>query len=146
VRSIFGGSLEEARKHRRLRHRDVADVLVEIEFGCRGGPEAAAAHIGAVEIHRENFAFGQVGFKPEGDERLLDLAIQGPLIRQEQVLGQLLGEGGAALHNAAGACVFRQSPTETEQIDAPMLEESPIFGRQHRLDERIGQFIDRHLS
>ena len=37
------------------------------------------------------------------EERFLDLALDRALVRQEQVLRELLGDRGAALHDAAGA-------------------------------------------
>ena len=52
--------------------------------------ERAAAHIGAVEIELEDLVLGQARFQPDRQERFLDLALDGALVREEQVFGELL--------------------------------------------------------
>jgi hypothetical protein len=63
----------------------------------RRDAERAAAHIGAVEIELQDFVLGQVGFPARWQEGFLDLALDGALVRQEQVLGELLRQRRAAL-------------------------------------------------
>ena len=46
-----------------------------------------------VEVERENFLFAQESFQSDGDDPLLALSQQGALATQEQILGQLLGNG-----------------------------------------------------
>jgi hypothetical protein len=43
-----------------------------------------------------------------------------------------------------GARVLGHGAGEAEEIDAEMFEEAPVFRRQHRLDQMVGQFLDRH--
>ena len=144
VRGIFRRRLEQAGQHRRLGHGDVADVLVEVEFRRRRRAEGAAAHIGAVEIHREDLALGQMRLQPEREEGFLDLAVEGALVRQEEVLGELLRQGRPALDDAARAGVLGHGAGEAEEVDAPMLEEAAVLGREHRLDEDVRHLVDRH--
>ena len=70
---------------------------------------------------------------------LLDLALDRALGRQEQVLGELLGERRAALHHLVGVGVLDQRAGGAEEVDAEVLEEAPILGGERRLDEMIGQ-------
>ena len=51
---------------------------------------------------------------------------------------------GAALHHAAGLRVGHQRAERALQVDAEMLVKAPVLGRQHRLDQMIGIFVERH--
>ena len=50
----------------------------------------------------------------------------------------------ATLDHAARLGVFRQRAHEAEEIDAEMVEEAPVLGRQHRLDQVVRQLVDRN--
>ncbi len=80
----------------------------------------------------------------EGEIGLLDLALDRTLRRQEQVLGELLGQGRAALHNLVGLRVGDQGARRAEKVDAEVLEEAPVLGRQRRLDQVVGQVLERN--
>ena len=144
VRGVFGRRLEKARQHGCLGERQVLDVLAEIEVGGGRDAEGAAAHIGAVEIELEDLLLGDVHLQPERQERLLDLALDRALVGEEQVLGQLLGDGGAALDDRVGADVLLHGAKQAEEIDAEMIEEAAVLGGQHGLDDMVGHFVDRH--
>ncbi len=58
----------------------VARRLVEIELRRAVDAEGAAAHIGAVEIELEDLVLGQARFEPHGEERFVDLALDGALV------------------------------------------------------------------
>src|SRR5260370_1056932 len=77
------------------------------EIILRGGIDAerAAAHVGAVEIELEDLVFRQPGLQPDRQKCLLDLAFDGAFVAEEQVLGELLRDRGATLHDAAGSRV-----------------------------------------
>ncbi len=79
-----------------------------------------------------------------GEKRLVDLALVGAFVREEQILGKLLSDGRAALHDAARPGVGHERAEGAQKVDAEMLVETPILGRQHSLDEMIGHFIERH--
>ena len=86
----------------------------------------------------ERFISSQIG-----EEGFLDLALDGALVGQEQVLGELLRQAGAALHDRIGAHVFRHGAHEAEEVDAVMLEEAAVLGGEHRLDDVVGHLVDR---
>ena len=79
-----------------------------------------------------------------GKEGFLDLALDGALVGEEQVLGQLLGDGRAALHDGIGAHVFRHGARQAEEIDAEMVEEAAVLGGEHGLDDVVRHLVDRH--
>ena len=81
--------------------------------------------------------------EPEREIGFLDLARDRALVGEEQVLGELLGDRGAALAHAARGGVDRQRAQSADHVDAEMAEETAVLGRQHGLDEMVGQFLER---
>ena len=144
VGGVFGGRLEQPRQHGGFRQVHVARRLVEVVLRRRVDPEGAAAEIGAVEVEFEDLGLGQPHLQPQRQERLLDLALDGALVRQEQVLGELLGDRGAALHHAAGARIGEHRAQRAGEVDAEMLVEAAVLGGEHRLDQVVGKLLKRH--
>jgi len=135
--------LEQTGEHRCFSKVYVARGLVEIKLCRRIDAEGAAAEIGTVEIEFEDLVLRQPYFKPQREERFLDLALDGALVRQEQVLGQLLADGGTALHHAAGTRVREHRAEQAGKVDAEMFVEPPVFGGERRLDEMVGELVER---
>ncbi|MFK4497445.1 hypothetical protein ABIF86_001736 [Bradyrhizobium japonicum] len=140
---VFGRRLEQAGEHRGFRQRHVARGFVEVEVGCAVDAKSAAAHIGAVEIQLENLVLGQAPFQPDREEGFVDLALDGALVAQEQVLGELLGDRGAALADAAGLGVGDESARGAGDVDAEMLVEAAVFGGERRLDQHVRKVFQR---
>src|SRR5690606_4705714 len=103
----------------------------------------AAAHIGAVEIELENLVLGVVRLEPEREEGFLDLALERALGAEEQVLGELLGDRGAALQRLLALRIAHQRAQRAYDVDAEMLVEAAVLGRERRLDEIVGQLVER---
>ncbi|CEG08487.1 hypothetical protein BN961_01903 [Afipia felis] len=141
VRRVFGRRLEQAREHRGFGEVHVARRFVEVEMRGAVDAERAAAHIGAVEIEFENFVLGQARLQPDREERLVDLALDGALVRQEQVLGELLGDRGAALAYAAGLRVGEERAQRARDVDTEMIVEAAILGGECRLDQAVGKLF-----
>ncbi len=143
VRGKTRRRLEQAGEHRRLGEVHVARRFAEIVL--RGGVDAerAAAHIGAVEIELEDLVLRQVGLQPYRQVGLLHLALDGPLVAEKQVLGELLGDRGAALDHAAGPRIGGDGAQRAGDVDAEMLVEAPVLGGERRLDQVVGEFLER---
>ena len=92
---------DEAGEQRRLGKRHVARRLAEIALRRRLDPVGARAEIDPVEVKLENLVLGEFVLQPQRQHHLLELAHQVALRRQEQVLGELLRDGRAALGDAA---------------------------------------------
>ena len=103
----------------------------------------AAAHIRAIEIQLQDLALGEPRFEPERQKHFLDLARDRAFGRQEEVLGELLRERGAALDDGVGADVFDKRAEGAEEVDTDMLEEPPVLRGERRLDHVVGDFLDR---
>ncbi len=65
-----------------------------------------------------------------GHHRLLHLALDRAVGRQEQGLGQLLGQARASLHRGAGLGVRPHGAQHPQPVDRAMLIEAPVLGRQ----------------
>ena len=141
---VFRGRLQDAREHGCFRQRQRTCRLVEIAAGGSLDTVGAATEIDAVEIELENVLFRQAHLEPDGEQQLLELAPQGALGREKQVLGQLLGERRAALHVAAGAQVGEACPEQADGVEPPVIEEAAILGCNNCLDDVLRQQIERH--
>ncbi len=141
---VFGRRLEQAGQHRGFRQVDVARRLVEVEMRRAVDAEGAAAHIGAVEIELQDLVLGQPRLQPDREERLLDLALDGALVAQEQVLRQLLGDRRTALAHAAGLRVGDQRARGAGDVDAEMVVEAAVLGGERRLDQIVRKILQRN--
>src|SRR6185295_981154 len=99
-RGEFRGRLDQTREERRFRERHVARGLAEVALRRRLDAVSAGAEIDAVEIEVEDLVLGIFPLEPYREDHLLQLALHGALLRQEQVLGELLRDGRAALRYA----------------------------------------------
>ena len=144
VRRELGRRLEQAGQHRGFRQIDVAHRLVEVEMRRAVDAEGAAAHIGAVEIELQDFVLGEPRLQPDRQKRLVDLALDGALVAQEQVFRQLLGDRRTALAHPAGLRVGDQRARGAGDVDAEMVVEAAVLGRQRRLDQIVRKILQRN--
>ena len=141
-RRIARRCLQQPRQHGGLEQREVAHRSAEIAPGGRRRAVGARAEIDTVDVDLEDLAFREPGFQPERDDRLLDLAPDRPLRREEQVLGELLGQRAAALADFARADVGDRRAEDAPDIDPRMLEEAPVLDRADRRDEIARQLVE----
>ncbi len=122
--------LGQGGQQRRLLQGQLAGRLAEVGFGGGVDPIGVVAKEDAVEVELQHFVLAHRLFHPPGDHRLLQLAAHGLVGRQEQGLGQLLGQGRAALDGVAGLQVGPQRPGDAAQIDRAVLVKPPVLRRQ----------------
>ena len=144
VRRVFGRGLEQPGEHGGFRQSDVARRLVEVEMRRAIDAERAAAHIGAVEIQFQDLVLGKARLQPDRKEGFLHLALDGALVVQEQVLGQLLGDRRAALADAAGLRVGDERSSGAGDVDAEMIVEAAVLGGERRLDQIVRKILQRN--
>ena len=96
------------------------------EEAARGGVDAvgAAAEIDAVEIELEDLVLGEAPLERQRQDALADLAAEGAAVGQEDVAGELLGDGRAALRPAAAF----DSRTLTRAGDADRIDADMASG------------------
>src|SRR5208337_4867048 len=95
--------------------------------------ESAGAHVCAVQIEFKDLFFGQMELEPEREIGLLDLALDRPLVAEEDVLRQLLRDRRPPLHDAGGPGVDGERTKGADNVDAEVTEEAPILGRKQGL-------------
>ena len=114
---------------------EFARVGVEEDLG--GGVDAvgAGAEIGGVEVEFENLVLGQALLELDGEARLLGLAAEGLVGRQDEILHELLGDRGAALNRVAGADVLKQGADDGGIVDAVVGEEALVLDGDEGVDD-----------
>jgi hypothetical protein len=84
-------------------------------------------------------------FQPERQQQFLTLAPNGAVGRKENILGQLLGDGAAALNQTASTDIGDDGAHQALGIDAEMAVEAAVFRRQQGIGEIGGQFVEIDL-
>ncbi len=126
---------------RQFRHR-----LVEI--GERGAGDAVGieAEEDLVEVELEDAVLGIGLLDAEGEDRFLHLAVDRLVGGEQEVLGDLLGDGRGADRTAARAHVLdvdEDGAEEARHVDAGVLVEVLVFRRQEGGLHPIGDRLDR---
>ena len=140
-RLVVVRALGQRRQVGALGQRQVGDRLAEVVVGRRADAVGAVAQPDLVEIELEDLLLGQGLLEPGGEDRLLQLAADRDLVVQEDVLGHLLGDGRAALGPAAlqdVEDVLEHRPADAADVDAAMLEEVVVLGRQEGVGSGCG--------
>jgi hypothetical protein len=97
-----------------------------------------------VQVQAEDLILAQLALQPHGQHHLFDLALVALLRRQQQRFHHLLRDGAAALYLAAGHQVVDDGPHDAERIDAAMLVEGIILGRDEGVADDGRNLSDRH--
>ena len=98
-----------------------------------------AAEIDGVDVHFKDLFLVVLLLNGEGGEHLRRLAGQMLFLSEQGVLGQLLGDGAAALGKAAGAQVGHQCPGNGHRVHTLVVGEAGILRRDHGVDVGLGQ-------
>ncbi len=132
-----------------LRNRQLVHRLVEVEQRRGGDPIGAHAEIDLVEIELEDLLLREGALDLHRQQRLLDLAGHGQLVGQQEVLGDLLRDGGGALRTAAGAVVLHvgvHRAADAREVDAAVLVEILVLGGDEGVDQPLGDRLDRRVE
>ena len=111
------------------------------EEAPRGGVDAigAAAEIDAVEIEFEDLVLGEAPFERQREDRLADLAGEGEVVGEEDVAGELLGDGRAALRPMARRWIRTSTARDdADRIDADMASGSGVSSTEIIASRMIG--------
>ncbi len=140
-RVVVGRGLGQPGQQGALGQVQVAHVLVEIGLGCGLHAVGHVAIVDLVEVQRQDLVFGVAARQPPGQYGFAQLALERllvPLLRaQQQVAGQLLGDGAAARQDLAAAQVDPQRPDDGHRIHAGVGVEAGILGGDRRLAQRL---------
>ena len=132
-----------------LRARQLVHRLVEIEQRRRGHAIGADAEIDFVEIEFEDLLLGEGPLDLHREKGFLELARKRQLIRQEEVLRHLLGDGRGALRTPSAAVVLYigyERARDAGEVDPVMLVEVFVFGRYEGVEDELGHGLDRNIQ
>src|SRR5690606_26653028 len=145
---VHPGVLGQASQQGRLGQREVADGLAEVVLGRGLHAVDARAQVDFVQVRFEDLRLAVLSLDLDGPERLLQLAGEGALVGEKRVLGQLLGDGAAALQEAVvaekPADVGHHGPEDGPQVDAEVLVEAGIFNRDDGVPQVAGDLFQAH--
>ena len=86
---------------------------------------------------------------PHREQRFLDLAAERDLVGQQEVLGDLLGDGGGTLRPAVGAVVLRVEhggARHAGKVNAAMFVEILVLGGEEGVDHEFWNRLDRQIE
>ncbi len=144
IGGVAAGGARQAGEHGALGESQLLDVLVEVVFGRCLDTVGPVAEVDLVEVEVKDLLLGQPLLHPAGEDRLLELARVGALRSQQQALGHLLGDGAAALHDAASLEVFPGGTDDGDEVDPPVLVEIGILGGDEGLEQRLRHSLNGH--
>ena len=123
--------------------------FVEIEE--RRGRHAVGAHaeIDFVEVELENLLLGERTLDLHRQQRFLDLAREGDLVGEQEVLGYLLSDGGGALRPASAAILLdveQRRARDAGEVDPAVLVEILVLGRDEGVGDELWHRLDRNVE
>ena len=134
--------LHQAGEHGRFGERQVPRRFAEIALRRPLDAVSAGAEIDAVEIEFENLRLGEFVFEPQREHDFLKFAGDGAFLGEEQIFGELLGDGRAALRRAAMKYVGDERARDAERIDAAMRVKAAVLDGDEGVGHVIRQFAD----
>ena len=136
-------AFEQARQHGALGKGEILGGLAEIAARGHLHAPGAAAEISRIEVEFEDLVFAQRGFEPRGHDHFADLAFVGHVLADQEVLHDLLRDGGAALRPARVGEIADEGADDAALVDTVMLEETPVLGGDERLLHQVRNLGER---
>ncbi len=111
-----------------------------VEIVQRGGGDAviAEAEVDFVKVKLENLVLGIGGLDAQAQQDLADLALDRAVRAQQEVLGDLLGDGRGALDVPVALQKHDRRAHDALGIEAAMAVEILVFGRDEGVLDEIG--------
>ncbi|OPZ69936.1 MAG: hypothetical protein BWY83_01822 [bacterium ADurb.Bin478] len=107
----------------------------------------AGAEIDLVDIGLKDFLFAELLFNLQRDQCLLDLAQPGSVKTEKKILGQLLGDGAAALPQRSVQQVVNDGTDESFFAETMMPVKTGVLQRDRRLQKDRRDPMERnHLA
>ncbi len=148
-RMQLGRRFRKRREIGGLRNREFVHGFVEIDQRCGGDAVGAEAEIDFIEIEFEDAVLGIGALDAHRQQGFLDLACEGDLVGQKEVLRDLLGDRGGALRPAVGAKVLRihhGGARHAREVDAAVLVKILVLGREERVGDEFWHRLDRQIE
>lgn len=143
---VGGGVADHAGQEGAVEQRELIDRLVEVHRRRGADAVGAVAEVHGVQVELEDLVLGQLLFEADGVHRLFHLAVGGLGVRQEVLLHHLLGDGGPALADLAGADVEQRGAHQAAEAHALVQVEALVLDGDHGLAHVGGDLLQRHLA
>ena len=143
-RVVGGRRFWQAGEHGGLREAQLVERLAEVDL--RGGGETVGAlpEVDLVDVELEDLVLAQVVLDLEREQRLVELARQRLLGGEEEIARHLHGDRARALAAAALREVGVGGARDAQIVDAGVLVEALVLGREDRLLQLLGHLLDRN--
>ena len=143
-RRVGGRRLGQAGEQGGLGQTELGDRLAEEGAGGRLHPEGAVAEVDLIQVHLDDPVLRVAPLELEGEHRLLELALEALVRGEEEHLGELLGDGAAALHDAPAPEVLVDRARDAGRIHPVVGVEACVLGGDDGLAQRLGDLGERH--
>src|SRR5437879_9975808 len=104
------------------------------------------AEINLVQIELQELLLGEHLLNLKSEQHFPDLAVEIPFRRKKQRARQLLSDRARALSNPSGDDVGEHRARNADEIDTSMFEKPRVFRGDHRVHQRLGNFLDRQRN
>ena len=143
--------MDDARQQRRFRQRDVLQILVEVcarGFGKPAdGERSALPQVHPVAVELKDLLLAELLFQFFGNQHLRQLASYGLLRRQEKAARELHRDRRTTLLMPLPRQIDPARLEHADEVHSAVLEESPVFDRQHGIDHHLGDVgVVHHLA
>ena len=140
-----GRGLDQADQERRLGDVQIGERLIEEEAAGEPEPMNGAAsvlsEIDLVGVGLQDLVLAVAAFEQEGHQRLLELALQGAVGGQIEILDQLLGQGAGAFDHGARLIIAVGGTQDAFRVHPEVAVEVAILDRLECLGQQIGQIL-----
>jgi len=143
-RVVHGWRLGQPGEHRGLGEAELLERFTEVDLRRGGKAVRALPQINLVHVQLEDLVLRQAVLDLEGEHRLVQLARQGLLRGQEEVARHLHGDRARALAAPARYEVGIGGAHHAEIVDAGVLVEALVLGREDGRLELGGNVGDRY--
>ena len=122
----------------RLAQRQLGDRLAEVVPARLLDAVAPVAEVDLVQVEPEDLVLLQVLLEPRGQHQLLHLALVPPLVRQQEGLHHLLGDGRAAAAHPAAQHATGHAAEHGQVVDPLVLVEPGVLRGDDGLLQHVG--------
>ena len=144
VRAKIGRALGHRRKHRAFSDVELRCGLLEIAACRHVDAPGAAAEVDRVDVDLENLVLAERLVDARGHDHLADLALVADVVTDQKILGDLLGDGRAALRPPGLCDVGDEGADQAALVDALVLIEALVFRGNESVRNIVGKLRERH--
>ena len=145
---VIGGAFHQTDQQGDLIDIQLVDRNAEVEVGGEAETvdplREVLPQIDLVEVGLQDLVLAVAIVDQHRHIGFLQFSPQAALTGQEEVFGQLLGQGTAPLHGATRDQVGEHGAHDGHRRDAAMLVEVAIFGGEQGHQQAVGHFGDTH--